>query len=81
MLGTTASVEGLISPLKPEPAVGKLWVALVAYAADGSVVGVRRWEWQGNLGNGESLEFVSQVFSFGPEIYKVEILVEAQPVK
>ncbi len=78
--GTTASVKGVLKYFKDAPAAGNIWLAFVAYGADGRVTGVRRWEWQGNLPTGETLEFVGQVFSYGPAIERVDVLVEARPV-
>jgi LysM repeat protein len=52
---------------------GRLWVLAVAYAVDGKVVGMRRWESAGET------EFNFWVFSLGPEIVEVELLVEARP--
>jgi hypothetical protein len=46
----------------------------VAYGEDGQVVGFRRWE-----SAGDEDEFEFWVYSLGPEIARVELLVEARP--
>ena len=51
----------------------EVWVLAMAYDAEGNVVGVRRWE-----GLGET-QFDFWVFSLGPEIAEVKLLVEARP--
>lgn len=50
-----------------------VWVLGVAYDADGNVVGVRRWESEGDL------IFDFWVYSLGPQISDVRVLVEARP--
>lgn len=50
-----------------------LWVLAVAYGADGDVVGFSKWESNGDR------EFYFYVYSLGPEIDRVELLVEARP--
>jgi LysM repeat protein len=49
-----------------------VWVLAVAYDENGKVVGVRRWE-----ANGDN-EFALWVYSLGPEISEVQLLVEAR---
>jgi hypothetical protein len=51
-----------------------VWVLAVAYGEDGQVVGFRRWE-----SAGDEDEFEFWVYSLGPEIARVELLVEARP--
>ncbi len=50
-----------------------VWVLAVAYDAGGQVVGVRRWESSGDL------NFDFWVYSLGPMISDVQVLVEARP--
>lgn len=70
--GLAARVHGLVQVSGDLPA-GVVWVLAVAYDADGDVVGVYRWERQ------DSDEFSFWVYSLGPEIAEVELLVEARP--
>jgi LysM repeat protein len=67
-----AHVQGL-AHLKGEEAAQSVWVLAVAYDASRRVVGVRRWE------SGGDLEFDFWVYSLGPEISDVQVVVEAQP--
>jgi hypothetical protein len=52
---------------------GTLWVLAVAYDDAGNVIGVRRWESQGQT------DFDFRVYSLGPSIAEVGLLVEARP--
>jgi LysM repeat protein len=80
--GRSARVQGQVAL----PAAGKtprsattLWLAAVAYDADGQIVGFRRWEWQGNLKPGNTQGFDFSVYSLGPAIETVNVIVEARP--
>ncbi len=78
--GTIANLDGVLRLAQDAPVpADTIWLAAVAYAADGSVVGVRRWEWQGSLQPGDTLEFAVEVYSFGPAIAQVKAVVEARP--
>lgn len=74
--GHSARAQGQV--LLPSGA-GTLWLAAVAYGADGQIVGFRRWEWQGSLKAGKTQAFDFSVYSFGPAIDTVDIVVEARP--
>jgi hypothetical protein len=52
---------------------GTLWVLALAYDDAGNVIGVRRWESQGQT------DFDFRVYSLGPSIAEVGLLVEARP--
>jgi len=56
-----------------------VWALLAAYDSAGQVVGVRRWENERPLPAEERLEITAQVYSLGPAIARVEVLVEARP--
>jgi hypothetical protein len=56
-----------------------LWLAGIAYDADGQIVGFRRWEWQGSLKPGSSQGFDFSIYSVGPAIETVDVVVEARP--
>lgn len=83
--GLQAKVKGYISLPKNSPPASQIWVVLVAYSSNGEVVGVRKWESNGSdeqpvvLEAGENLPFNVTVFSLGPFIDRLEILVEARP--
>lgn len=78
--GRRAQVSGKIYLLEGAPSSASLiWVAAAAYAADGRLVGVRRWESTAGLSPGGRLDFAFVVFSLGPPIERVDLLVEARP--
>jgi len=56
-----------------------VWLALVAYDDQGEVVGLRKWEAQVEIPFGGSLTFEVSVYSLGPPIDHVQVLVEARP--
>lgn len=70
--GLSAQVSGQVR-LTGEQAAGELWVLAVAYDEAGAVVGVRKWESTGEL------EFDLWVYSLGPDLAEVKLLVEARP--
>ena len=67
-------------PLGP---VSRIWVAAVAYDAQGNVVGVRRYEAQTNsarpLEHGQALSIQMSVYSASKKIERVELISEARP--
>ncbi len=69
--GISATAAGHIEIQNGE--AGTIWVLAVAYDASGEVVGIRRWESEGVL------DFETIVYSLGPKITKVDLLVEARP--
>jgi hypothetical protein len=78
--GRSASVQGQVFLAAESSASAKtLWLAAVAYDANGQIVGFRRWEWQGSLKPGRAQAFDLSVYSLGPAIETVEIIVEARP--
>lgn len=78
--GHSANAKGQVFlPAKAAANVKTLWLAAVAYSADGQIVGFRRWEWQGSLKPGSAQGFDFSVYSFGPAIETVDVLVEAKP--
>jgi len=77
--GFQATVKGEVSlPKKSQPA-NQTWIAVVAYGTNGKVVGVRKWEANSALEAGEDLPFEITIYSLGPPIEGVEVLVEARP--
>ncbi|MDA1329920.1 MAG: LysM peptidoglycan-binding domain-containing protein [Chloroflexi bacterium] len=71
--GRSAKLSGAVE--LPEGATPSLiWVLGIAYDAQGRVLGVRRWE-----SDGDDKEFEFYVYSLGGEIVRVELLSEARP--
>lgn len=77
--GAFAQVTGEVLLPGNAASAAIVWVAAVAYDAQGGVVGVRRWENRQALGAGESQPFDLMVYSLGDAIAEVEVLVEARP--
>ncbi len=79
--GLQATVQGVVTMAENSPAAHLIWVAAVGYDADGRAVGVRKWEASvpDSEGGWQSLAFNMTVFSLGPRIARVEVLVEARP--
>jgi hypothetical protein len=77
--GRSAQVSGQVVLTSRSGTAKSLWVLAVAYAADGNVVGVRRWEAPAALDAGDGLPFNFTVYSMGPAIHRVEFLTEARP--
>jgi LysM repeat protein len=78
--GLSANVQGQVFLAAESPTAAKtLWLAAVAYDANGQMVGFRRWEWQGSLKAGRTQAFDLSVYSLGPAIASVEVVVEARP--
>lgn len=76
--GLSAQVSGTAALSDPQHPAAVVWVAAVAYDADGEVVGVRRWEGGAEAGAGQ-VPFSLLVSSVGPPIAYVEVWVEARP--
>jgi LysM repeat protein len=77
--GRTAQVSGQAMPIMLDGQVKTLWFLGVAYDAAGNVVGLRRWESDEPVGGGVQLPFSFNVYSVGPVIDHVDLLVEAKP--
>lgn len=92
--GRQAVVSGEIVIAESGSAAQLIWLALVAYDNDGDVVGLRKWEATtgeqenspgqvvvliGPLEPGGILAFEETVYSLGPPITRVEVLLEARP--
>lgn len=78
----SAHVQGQVflpSLGKNPPSASVIWLAGIAYDVDGQIVGFRRWEWQGTLKPGSAQGFDFSVYSLGPAIETVEVVVEARP--
>ena len=55
----------------------QVWLAVTAYDAENAPVGVRKWEAGQDITPGATMAFEVSVFSLGPKIERVEVLVEA----
>lgn len=69
--GLAATVQGSVEVQGGEAQT--IWVLAVAYDESGNIVGFRRWESEGKT------EFDFTVYSLGPEMADVKLLVEARP--
>jgi hypothetical protein len=76
--GRTAQVAGQVI-LTGSGTAKTLWVLATAYDASGQVIGVRRWEASSTLTEDTPLPFDFYVSSVGPQIDRIEFLVEARP--
>jgi len=80
--GKLARVSGTVRLEEASGPLRLLWVAAVAYDAAGKVVGLRKWDAGSDLPDGEAgalnIPFSMTVYSLGPAIDRVEVLVEAQ---
>ncbi|MDO9348305.1 MAG: FxLYD domain-containing protein, partial [Anaerolineales bacterium] len=76
--GRTAHVSGRAALTTQSTTAGTLWVLGVAYDQYGHVVGVRRWDSSAALNAESSLAFDFLVYSLGPPIDHVDLLVEAR---
>jgi hypothetical protein len=76
--GRSAQVKGQVFLAGDKPA-SEIWLVAVAYDASGQIVGFRRLEWSGSLSAGSAQSFEHSVYSFGPAIVRVEIILQARP--
>ena len=77
--GRSAEAQGKIRLNIGSDPASLLWAVAVAYDETGQIVGARRWEWSGTLQPGDTEPFSVVVYSLGPAIQHVEVLVEARP--
>lgn len=77
--GRTAHVTGRAALTTQSATAGTLWVLGVAYDQYGHVVGVRRWDASEPLNADSILAFDFLVYSLGPPIDHLDLLVEARP--
>ncbi|MDD5369544.1 MAG: LysM domain-containing protein [Anaerolineaceae bacterium] len=75
--GLAARATGQVALADATAQAGEIWVLAVAYGEGQQVVGLRKWESPTGLAGGESLPFDLTVYSLGPDIQRVELLVEA----
>lgn len=79
--GLAAAVSVLASLTLTDGGASRLWVAAVAYDAQGNVVGVRRWENTAGspLKGSQPLAISFSVYSTAGAIHRVELFAEARP--
>lgn len=77
--GLSARASGAVSLERQGNKANTVWVAAVAYDAQGRVVGVRRWENPQPLSPGDQLSFDLTVYSLSGAIQHVDLLTEARP--
>ena len=77
--GLSANVQGKVALAATGKPAARLWLAATAYDSSDQIVGSRRWEWNGMLKPGNAQPFSLVVYSLGPDIQRVEVLVEARP--
>jgi LysM repeat protein len=77
--GRNAHVTGQVFLPANSKNASQVWVAATAYDDTGSVIGVRRWEWNDGLAAGGSLPFDYMLSSIGGKISRVDFAVEARP--
>lgn len=78
--GRSARAQGQVFlSEKSSASTATLWLAAVAYDIDGQVVGFRRWEGMSSLKPGSAQGFDFSVYSLGPAIETVDVIVEARP--
>lgn len=64
--------------IQGEPGLtGRVWIAAVAYDAQGQIVGIRRYQSDNTLTVGESVSFSMNIYSIGEKITRVEFFGEA----
>lgn len=62
-----------------EGVTGKIWIAAVAYDAQGKIVGIRRFVSTDALNPGQWAPFTLNIYSIGEKIEKVELFGEVNP--
>jgi len=77
--GLSAGIQGQIWLPENEKPATTIWLVGVAYDANHRIIGFRRWEWNGLHQPGSALPFTLTVYSLGPAIERVEMIVEARP--
>ena len=76
--GLSAKVNGVVSLAENQVEPAQLSVLVVAFAANGNVVGVRRWDTLNPPRTGQPVKFAVQVYSSGPPIQSVNVFSEAR---
>jgi hypothetical protein len=77
--GEQASVYGEVGLPSRSQSAGIVWLAAVAYDEEEKVVAVRKIELNSSIEPGTARPFEIDLYSLGPEIDRVDVLVEARP--
>jgi len=77
--GLSANVMGQVLLLMNQRPANSIWLVAFAYDKTGHIIAYRRWEWNGSLQPGTSQAFNTTIFSIGPSIDHIEVLVEVRP--
>jgi LysM repeat protein len=84
-LPSTPQAPGAVAGATPMPTLpadqikaNVIWILVVAYDAHAQVVGARRWEADKGLKPTGSMEFTETVYSLGPPMDHVEVILEAR---
>jgi LysM repeat protein len=76
--GAAASATPPPTPSVDQIKANVIWVLVIAYDKQGQVVGARRWEADKGLKLSGSMEFSQTVYSLGPPIDHIEVILEAR---
>ncbi|MEA5079584.1 MAG: LysM domain-containing protein [Anaerolineaceae bacterium] len=76
--GNSATVSASLALKDAASTANHLWVAAVAYDAQGNVVGVRQYEKNADLSKGQSTDFTLYVYSISNKIDHVDLFGEAK---
>ena len=59
--------------------MSKISLVGIAYGDENNVIGVRVWETEGEYLPGDIITYKVTIFSLGPQIKNIDLLVEARP--
>lgn len=76
--GNSATVSASLALKDAASTANHYWVAAVAYDAQGNVVGVRQYEKNADLSNGQGADFTLYVYSISNKIDHVDLFGEAK---
>jgi hypothetical protein len=76
MDGVSATAKGQVTLGEGVSSVKQIWLLAVAYDREGNFIGLRKWESPESVSAGGPLSFTLNVYSLGPPIDHVEVLVE-----
>ncbi len=78
--GFSASVQANLVLHSADAVANHFWIAAVAYDGQGNVVGVRQYEKDADLSNGQSAAFTLYIYSISGKIDQVEVFGEAKQI-
>ncbi len=77
--GRSVSVQGKVSLQENSSNAQTVWALGVAYDEAGNILGYRKWEWQGQLTQGQVLPFSFNIYSPNGGVARAAVFVEAHP--